>query len=51
MHELQCGPGASQNHLSDLFRPREVYAGMDSGIGSSYQKGGGAAVGSTELTG
>lgn len=40
----------SQNHLCCPFRAAEVCTGVDSGIGSSYQKGGGAAAGCVEET-
>lgn len=36
--------------LACPFRAGEVYARVDSGIGSSYQKGGGAATGSAAET-
>lgn len=50
IYKLQHGLQDSQNHLSRPFRAGEVYARVDSGIGSPYQKGGGAAAGSTEET-
>lgn len=38
----QHGLRDSQNHLSGPFGAGEVYAGVDSGIGGPYQRGGGA---------